>query len=202
MRSNPFSPLKSNKSSPSNNPKSVLNRRNIHKKRGLDAALHRADRRFRVNKSRALEKLHKDKKFTSLCEIVQGAREKEIIGKLEDKRDAEKLGLEKEWLRKNESGEIAEDEDDLMSCDDEDDEKAEGEEGGEGVEMDEIRATESGSPVADDGDEEWEDTDDDEEKEVWSEDFIGSLLEIKKESGKEWLKKLETVEKMAEAKWA
>ena len=89
-----------------------------------------------------------------------------------------------------------------MSCDDEDDEKAEGEEGGERVEMDEIWATESGSPVADDGDEEWEDTDDDEEKEVWSEDFIGSLLEIKKESGKEWLKKLETVEKMAEAKWA
>ena len=185
MRSNPFSPLKSNKSSPSNNPKSVLNRRNIHKKRGLDAALHRADRRFRVNKSRALEKLHKDKKFTSLCEIAQGAREKEIIGKLEDKRDAEKLGLEKECLRKNESDEIAEDEDDLMSCDDEDDEKAEGDEGGEGMEMDEIRATKSGSPVADDGDEEWEDTDDDEEKEVWSEDFIGSLLEIKKESGKE-----------------
>ena len=129
MRSNPFSPLKSNKSSPSNNPKSVLNRRNDHKKRGLDAALHRADRRFRVNKSRALEKLHKDKKFISLSEIAQGVREKEIIGKLEDKRDAEKLGLEKEWLRKSESGEIAHDEDDLMSCDDEDDEKAESEEG-------------------------------------------------------------------------
>ena len=201
MCSNPFSPLKLNKSSPSNNPKSVLNRRNIHKKGGLDIALHRADRRFRVNKSRALEKLHKDQKFTSVSAIAQGVLEKQIIGEMEDKRDAEKLGLEKEWLRKNESGEIAEDEDDLMSCDDKDDEKAEGEEGGEGVEMDEIRATELGPPVADDGDEEWEDTDDDKEKEVWSEDFIGSLLEIKKESGKEWLKKLET-EKMAEAKWA
>jgi hypothetical protein len=38
--------------------------------------------------------------------------------------------------------------------------------------------------------------------EVWSEAFIGSLLEIKKESGKEWLKKIETVEKMAKTKWA
>ena len=120
---------------------------------------------------------------------------------MEDKCDAEKLDLEKEWLHKNESGEIAEDEDDLM-CDDEDDQKAESEEDGEGVEMDEIQATEVGSLVDDDGDEEWEDVDDDEEIEVWTEAFIGSLLEIKKESGKEWLKKIETVEKMAKAKWA
>ena len=201
MRSNPFSPLKSTKSNPSTNPKSILNRRNEYKKRGLDAALHRADRRFRVNKSRALEKLHKDQKFMSVSAIAQGVLEKQIIGKMEDKRDAEKLNLEKEWLHKNESGEIAEDEDDLM-CDDEDDQKAESEEDGEGVEMDEIQATEVGSLVDDDGDEEWEDVDDDEEIEVWTEAFIGSLLEIKKESGKEWLKKIETVEKMAKAKWA
>ena len=198
MRSNPFSPLKSTKSSPSNNPKTVLNRRNNHKKRGLDAALHRADRRFRVNKSRALEKLYKDNKFTSLSEDAQRVMENQIIGGLQDKRDAEKLDLEKEWFRKTESGEIAEDEDDLISYDD-DDEKAESEEDGKGMEMDEIQVR---SPVDDDGDEEWEDFDDDEENEVWSEAFVESLLEIKKEYGKEWLKKMETVEEIAEAKWA
>jgi len=113
-----------------------------------------------------------------------------------------KLGLEKEWLRKNEHGEIAEDEDDLMSCEDEDDEEAEPDEDGEGWEMDEIRTTEGGSPVDDDGDEDWEDVDDDEEVDVWTEAFIGSLLDIKEESGEGWLKKIETVEKMAKAKWA
>ena len=205
MRSNPFSPLKSTKSSPSNNPKSIVNRRNNHKKRGIDAAFHRADRRFRVNKSRALERLHKDEKFMSVCAMAQREMETEIIRELEDKRDADKLGLEKEWLRKNESGEIAEDEDDLMSNEDEDDEEAEPDKEGEGVDMDEIQATEGGSqPVDDDGNEIWEDVDDDDEEiEVWSQAFIGSLLDIKKESGKEWLKKLETVEKMAKAKqWA
>jgi hypothetical protein len=204
MRSNPFSPLKSTKSCPSNNPKTILNCKNDHKKRGLDAALHRADRRFRVNKSRALEKLHKDKKFASLSEVEQGVMENEIIGRLEDQRDTDKLNLKKEWFRKTESGEIAEDEDDLMSCDDDDDdeEKAESDEDGEGMEMDEIQALDLGSPVDDDGNEEWKDIDDDEEVEVWSTAFIESLLEIKKESGKEWLKKIETVEKMAEAKWA
>jgi len=204
MRSNPFSPLKLTKSCPSNNPKTILNRKNDHKKRGLDAALHHADRRFRVNKSRALEKLHKDKKFASLSEVEQGVMENEIIGRLEDQRDSDKLNLEKEWFRKTESGEIAEDEDDLMSCDDDDDddEKAESDEDGEGMETDEIQALDLGSPVDDDSNEEWKDIDDDEEVEVWSTAFIESLLEIKKESGKGWLKKIETVEKMAEAKWA
>jgi len=152
-----------------------------------------------------LERLHKDEKFMSVCAMAQREMETEIIRELEDKRDADKLGLEKEWLRKNESGEIAEDEDDLMSNEDEDDEEAEPDKEGEGVDMDEIQATEGGSqPVDDDGNEIWEDVDDDDEEiEVWSQAFIGSLLDIKKESGKEWLKKLETVEKMAKAKqWA
>jgi len=124
--------------------------------------------------------------------------ENQIIGSLQDKCDAEKLNLEKEWFRKTESGEIAEDEDNLISYDD-DDEKAESEEDGKGMEMDEIQVR---SPVDDDDDEEWEDFDDDEENEVWSEAFVESLLEIKKEYGKEWLKKMETVEEIAEAKWA
>jgi len=199
MPSNPFSPLKSTKSSPSNNPKSILNHRNEYKKRGLDAALHRAVRRFRVDKCRALERLHKDKKYTSVSATAQREMEKQIIRELEDKRDAEKLGLEKEWLRKNESGEVADDEDDLMSS--EDDEKDEPDEDGEEVERDEIQTTEVGFPV-DDGDEDWEDVDEDEGIKVWTEAFIGSLLEIKKESGKEWLKKIETVEQMAREKWA
>jgi len=74
--------------------------------------------------------------------MAQREMETEIIRELEDKRDADKLGLEKEWLRKNESGEIAEDEDDLMSNEDEDDEEAEPDEEGEGADMDEIQATE------------------------------------------------------------
>jgi hypothetical protein len=141
-------------------------------------------------------------KFTSVSAIAQREMESEIIRELEDKRDADKLGLEKEWFRKIESGEIAEDEDDLMSCEDEDDEEAERDGDVEGVEMDEIQTTEGESLVDDDGDEVWEDVEDEEEIEVWTEAFIGSLLDIKKESGKEWLKKIETVEKMAKAKWA
>src|SRR5216117_3248710 len=100
--------------------------------------------------------------------------ENQIIGSLQDKHDAEKLNLEKEWFHKTESGEIAEDEDDLISYDD-DDEKAESEEDGKGMEMGEIQVR---SPVDDDGDEEWEDfDDDDEENEVWSEAFVELLLE-------------------------
>jgi hypothetical protein len=108
----PFAPSKAWSRVTSDNPKTILNRRSIAAKRGLDLSNQRDRGAFRTAKSRALKKLRTSDPWLQLSPPEREEAEKREIHELEMASHARKRAHEIEWFRKVELGEIASDEDD------------------------------------------------------------------------------------------
>ena len=97
MPKNPFQPIRATDKPMSSNPRTVANRRNLHTKSGLALSDHRDDVAFRTNKTRALRKLHKSKKWKDLTSQEQLAEEQKVVSRLEKEREEKKVQHMVEW---------------------------------------------------------------------------------------------------------
>jgi hypothetical protein len=206
MSNNPFKPLKDRKSTFSNHPKTMSNRRSQKQKRGLDIAVHRVESNFRVRKSRALKKLATGKEWASLAPSKQESMKDAVIAQLIEQKEALKAEIEREWFKKVDAGEIEEDEDDMMVLDeevdsdpDDDDDAADG----DGENMEEVQFSNQGELIVeDDGawneEDDWESTDDEESIATLASDMAA----LKAKSGKGWQAIMNKIVEKAERKLA
>src|SRR5579859_1390229 len=184
------------------NPKTILNHNNDVQKRGIYIALRRADTNFRTTKSRALKKLTLRKDWSTLSEDTQDAMREEIIEGLEQKRDALKAKLEKEWFLKVQEDEVNADENDLLIDNDEQDEDKNEEAQGAENEIEEASMDEE---------EEWGEiiSDEDEWDGILSNDEMVDKNEVNKRVisnvfqnyGEKWTEKMDMFEDKAREKW-
>ncbi len=158
-----FKPRQASSKEHSTNAKTVRNRLNQVSKRGIDAALLKADGAFRRAKSRALQKLRQSPGWGFMSAEQQARAERDAIRPLETRRDYKRRHLEMEWRYKVEEGMVDPDEDDLNART-------------TAMAIDEAPSTrkrrmEEEEVLDDDGDESWEDC---EGQEDW--DRIGTDL--------------------------
>jgi hypothetical protein len=92
-----FKPRQVVKQNLSTNPKTARNRAAEASKRGFDAAEHKAKSAYRVNKSRALEKLHKIPSWNVQSREEQERMEQEALDAVEDKFARKMDELRREW---------------------------------------------------------------------------------------------------------
>jgi hypothetical protein len=197
MTNNPFKRLKDRKSTFSDNPKTISNRKHQKQKRGLDIALHRTQSNFRVRKSRALKRLAASNEWANLAHSEQEKKKKKVIVELEAERESAQAEIEREWFKKVDAGEIEEEEDDMMELDREEDDDAES-----GSREDEMEGTSNqgglivnSNKVAEDESDQWETTDDEGRLDTLANDIAA----MKEGSGKAII---ERVVKKSEAKAA
>ena len=85
MSTKDFKPRRVVRSNLSSNPKTARNRAAETSKRGFEAAELKAKTAYRVNKSRALGKLHKSSGWDILSSAEKGRREQDALEEVEDK---------------------------------------------------------------------------------------------------------------------
>ncbi len=108
--SRPFACPKERSDTKSLHPKTVLNRRRLHNKRGLELSDTRDEAAFRTAKSRALKKLRTDKGWNEMSSEEQRFAEGTVVRELEEARDAKMRAHELEWLEKLATGRVEPDE--------------------------------------------------------------------------------------------
>jgi high-affinity Fe2+/Pb2+ permease len=109
-----FKPRKSRKIAKSDNSKTVANRKSEERKRGLEAALTKANSSYRTTKSRKLKKLREfDTYRVSSLNQQQEAKE-ELLADLQSKYDDKVIQLHLKWQRKVKANDLSDDEDDTL----------------------------------------------------------------------------------------
>ena len=171
-------------------PKTIVNRKNIKAKTGLEISDYRDESAFRTAKSRALKKLRTSNGWATLSSNQQEEAEERVITDLEAKLDAKKRIHELEWMKQ------------VEDCDDADAEVLDFND--EKNPIQDSKPIESGTNETDDG---WY-TESDSDKcllddcldESDKEQMIRTLEEIRKESGTRWQVILNAVEEKAKQK--
>jgi len=99
MPRDPFKPLTPRKSTVSDHPKTVINRKYDLAKQGIELARHRDESAFRTAKSRKLKALHGGKAWTKLSPAQQAEMEEEVVVELERNLQEKMVRHEMDWRK-------------------------------------------------------------------------------------------------------
>jgi hypothetical protein len=177
MSGKDFKPRQPVKQNHSDNPKTARNRAAEASKRGFKAGELKAKSAYRVNKSRALRKLHKTPEWNIRSPTEQDKLERDAMEPVEEKFALRMEGLRREWDRKLVEDDFDSDEEPTDDGD---------------LNTDDVDMVESVDIIGSDGPEDgWEDVD-------GMEGVDETIAEVIKDSERGWNVKLGRWAKMAE----